>query len=172
LKKHLCRLSKSHEANLYSDFISKNNKAACDPTLTVPYHSKSGRNRRLTAEEVVKQMDQGNVCKACIRIVIVERLNGIRPRQKPKPISVDFEASVENFAKAMATTGVTMKKAADRLKVFGALAETIIDGGVKIQPPIISIPKDFSFRGSMTARFSCSNDHVDSIAGLIGKVTA
>jgi hypothetical protein len=158
-------------ANIYGEFISKRNKAACDSLLTVPYNKRSSINKRLTAEEIVQQMDKGNVCKACIRIVIVERLNGVRPKQKPKPISVDFTANIESLSKMMAAMGVTMETAGGRMQRMAEIVGPILAEGCKITPPIISIPKDFSFRGSKTFR-STSQDHIDSIVGLIGEVTA
>jgi hypothetical protein len=68
----------------------------------------------------------------------------------------------------MATMGITMADASERIGRMAKIMGPILDGGVKITPPIISIPKDFSWKGTFSGRFH----PIDTIVGMVGDVTA
>lgn len=112
MKKHLCRSRDGGKE--YFAFSVDRKMAACDSTLLVP------KPKRCSAKEIIKQMDKGCVCKACIRIVVVERLNGIRPPEKVK-LHVDIGASSDRMYKILANVGVTTKKAGASLASIGEM---------------------------------------------------
>ncbi len=124
MKKHLCRPEDQ-------DFFARKNMrtahvAACNPTLRVYHHQNKTKNRRLNTKEIVEQMGKSNVCKACIRIVVVERLNGMRPPEKSK-MKVDWESAAEGMAQKIATIGVSAKQAAANLGNFAATMQNAQD---------------------------------------------
>ena len=136
MKKHFCRPMKPgrmYKLSLDSS-DTKIKVAACDELLDVPYHSRSNRNKRLTAEEIVKQMHRPDVCKACIRIVVVERLSGIRPEPE--------HMSLNEFAKLMSLSGVSTKKAASALSRLTKAIQPLGTGCLRNS--IVPIAKDYA----------------------------
>ena len=137
MKKHLCRPKILGSKFIYA--VPEKNMgvyaAACDEFLMVPYYSRKDRNKRLSAEEIVKQMYRPDVCKACIRIVVVERLNGIRPDTEldPRSIFANFVKIIEaadNLDKAMKTVGNIMDKAPIHQPKFKSLKKTLFGNKV------------------------------------------
>lgn len=137
MKKHLCK-----PAFGWDKPLTPGNIAECDPTLKVYYHKDQKKNRRLSAKEIVKQMDKGNVCKACIRIVMVERLNGTRPGTVIGPLNQTF---LKDAITKLASAGVSTKQASKNISTFMKAMEPVTEKLMK-QQPIIEISKNYAWK--------------------------